>query len=171
MGAREQAFPPMIRKAVVDDAPLLARLNRDVQQMHTDAVPEVYKRPAELDVIAQDFREGFLLNPNALVLIIEADGQGCGYLAAVISQRPDSPYTYAQKRLHVDQIGVQPADQGKGYGRALMNAAIAYAYERGCDVITLDVAAFNSGAVAFYRRLGFEQTMIRMNLGLDERTA
>lgn len=161
----------MIRKAVLDDAPLLALLNRDIQQIHANALPATYKPPSEPDTIAQDFRERFLNNPDALTLIIEVGGEGRGYLAAVVSERPENPYAYGQKRLHVDQIGVRPADRDKGYGKALMNAAVDYARENGCDVVTLDVGAFNTGAVAFYRRLGFEATMIRMSLGLDELTA
>ena len=45
---------------------------------------------------------------------------------------------------------------GLGVGPVLMQACLAYARSRGCDVLWLDVWERNTRAQAFYRKWGFE---------------
>jgi ribosomal protein S18 acetylase RimI-like enzyme len=54
--------------------------------------------------------------------------------------------------LHIDLL---PALQGKGWGRALMEALLEKLRNRGCPGIHLGVSAANTAAIAFYTRLGF----------------
>jgi mycothiol synthase len=46
--------------------------------------------------------------------------------------------------------------RGSGLGRALAEAALARARERGCARVELDVNAANPAALALYESLGFE---------------
>lgn len=55
--------------------------------------------------------------------------------------------------LHIDLL---PAAQGRGAGRALMEAAIALLAQRGVAGVHLGVDAANAGALAFYPRVGFD---------------
>jgi mycothiol synthase len=53
-------------------------------------------------------------------------------------------------------VGVDPAAQGGGLGRALTVAGLRYlAGSRGVDRVMLYVEADNAPAIAVYRRLGF----------------
>jgi len=54
--------------------------------------------------------------------------------------------------LHIDLL--EPA-RGAGHGRALLTALLERLAERGARGVHLEVASANTGAVAFYRRLGF----------------
>lgn len=59
---------------------------------------------------------------------------------------------------HVIGMYVVPAARGSGAGRALIQAAIAYARARaGLRVLTLTVTAGNAPAVSVYRRAGFQE--------------
>ena len=51
--------------------------------------------------------------------------------------------------------GLVFAGRGSGLGRALVQAAIERARERGCRRIELDVDEANAPALALYRSLGF----------------
>ncbi len=53
-------------------------------------------------------------------------------------------------------IGVDPAHQGTGLGRALVVAGLASLHDRGSPTGMLFVDAANRGAVALYRKLGFD---------------
>jgi RimJ/RimL family protein N-acetyltransferase len=52
-------------------------------------------------------------------------------------------------------MGVLKAWRGRGLGRALLEACIRKAFERGLTRVELEVYAGNAAAIALYRRLGF----------------
>jgi len=52
-------------------------------------------------------------------------------------------------------LGVEPTFQRRGFGEALLRAAIAFARESGLAWIDLWVLAHNAPALALYRKLGF----------------
>ncbi len=55
--------------------------------------------------------------------------------------------------LHIDSLFIDPEETGQGLGRQFISRA-----RRQGRPITVDVNEQNSGAVAFYRHLGFVQT-------------
>jgi ribosomal protein S18 acetylase RimI-like enzyme len=63
----------------------------------------------------------------------------------------------APDRLYVPALAVAPAHRGQGVGTELLRAVLAEAARGpGIRAVALDVAADNAGAVALYRRHGFE---------------
>ncbi len=58
----------------------------------------------------------------------------------------------------VHTIGVDPAYQGRGIGRRLLDALLAFA---GGDVVYLEVRTDNEAAIALYRSVGFTQVGLR----------
>jgi GNAT superfamily N-acetyltransferase len=55
----------------------------------------------------------------------------------------------------LEDVFVDPEHRGRGLGRALVDAAIACARERGCRRVELDVNEANPEALALYGGLGF----------------
>jgi GNAT superfamily N-acetyltransferase len=72
-------------------------------------------------------------------------------------ERPETPFTFALRYLLVDQISVRPTAQGKGVGAALIEQAVALARELNVPKIQLDSWGFNTGAHAFFEKMGFEK--------------
>jgi ribosomal protein S18 acetylase RimI-like enzyme len=56
----------------------------------------------------------------------------------------------------LEDLFVDAAARGSGVGRALVDAAIARARERGCARMELDANEANAPALALYRSTGFE---------------
>jgi ribosomal protein S18 acetylase RimI-like enzyme len=56
---------------------------------------------------------------------------------------------------YLQELYVAPARRGKGLGRALMEAALDLARERGADYIDLNTGEDDSAARALYESLGF----------------
>jgi ribosomal protein S18 acetylase RimI-like enzyme len=56
----------------------------------------------------------------------------------------------------LEDVFVTEEARGRGFGRALVEASIERARERGCARIQLDVNERNAGALELYRGLGFE---------------
>ncbi len=153
-----------IRRATLADACLLAELSKDVQQIHAEAYPNVFKQPDNLAEIVADFETRILADVDGYVFIVEAEQQAVGYIYARLVTRPENAYLYAQKFILVDQVAVRPACQNKGYGQRLMQAVREVAAEHDVHRIQLDTYAFNANAQQFYGNLGFERVSIRMAL-------
>jgi len=54
-------------------------------------------------------------------------------------------------------LAVEPSHRRRGVARALLQAGVVQAAAAGADMVFLEVAADNAGALALYRRAGFEQ--------------
>jgi ribosomal protein S18 acetylase RimI-like enzyme len=96
------------------------------------------------------------------LLVLEAKGKKrsiCGYLR--LSAENSAGYLGALYLL--------PEYQGQGYGRLSWEAARAWFLKRGASSVTLTVAAQNSKARDFYRRLGFEEIAISTGVVGGER--
>lgn len=62
------------------------------------------------------------------------------------------------KKGEILMLGVDPAHQGKGVGRALLLRGIHHLRGRGFHRVDLTVDEENTGAIALYRSVGFRQT-------------
>ncbi|MDR1272358.1 MAG: tRNA (adenosine(37)-N6)-threonylcarbamoyltransferase complex dimerization subunit type 1 TsaB [Clostridiales Family XIII bacterium] len=64
---------------------------------------------------------------------------------------------------HVMNVAVQPAFRGKGIGRALFDALLTEAGNRGAGDVTLEVREGNEQAIRFYESFGFTKEGLRKN--------
>jgi mycothiol synthase len=107
------------------------------------------------------------LTPDLARLVAELpdfDPDGICFVAG--QDAPEVPIAFAKVELRADdvgrpsgwigQIGVLPAERGKGLGRWLLRWGVAYLRERGAEVVELAVEAANDRALGLYRRNGFE---------------
>jgi len=98
--------------------------------------------------------------PNSAVLV----GRHDGALVATVMVGHDG------HRGWFYYLGVDPALQGRGFGRAMTQAAEAWLAERGIAKAQLMVRADNDGVRAFYQALGYgEQERIIFAKWLDGR--
>jgi ribosomal protein S18 acetylase RimI-like enzyme len=150
-----------IRKATLADAHTLSALNVDVQKIHADAIPHIFKQP-ESDSFAVQFMQERLEDPTNLFLIANLDDQDIGYLFARIVDRPENPFMHAWKYIYIDQISVKPRYQGLGCGRVLFQHLRQVTTELGIETILLDTWLFNIQAQAFFKKQGFTTFNYRM---------
>jgi ribosomal protein S18 acetylase RimI-like enzyme len=144
----------LIRRASVDDAPLLARLNTTVQQLHAEARPDIFKPPVANDELIGWF-ETALNDSDVRIFVGELDNETIGYMVVEIIRRPENPFTFARDFLLIDQISVNPEHQGKGFGKKLLEEAYRFTHAENLKRITLGVWNFNTHAVEFYKSQGF----------------
>ncbi len=74
---------------------------------------------------------------------------------------------FVSEELHVGNIAVTRSEQGKGYGKALLENLLAEADRRGVRIVTLEVRISNARAINLYRRYGFKGVAIRKNYYVD----
>jgi ribosomal protein S18 acetylase RimI-like enzyme len=145
-----------VRKATKTDSLVLSSLCRDVQSLHAQNHPKVFKVPASND-FAVSFFDEMLIDPAVTIFIAEAGGESVGYILCKLIERPETPFTFAARTLLVDQISVRPAARGQGVGVALMQQAELLAKELNVQRIQLDSWDFNLNAHAFFESLGFQK--------------
>lgn len=104
-------------------------------------------------VHAAAFPEGYL-TPETLLSTRDADHR-------LLATRDGAGYLYVQHDAeagegYIDYVGVDPAHQGRGLGRALLDAALHWAFvQRGLPKVALTVRSDRGPALALYRRAGF----------------
>jgi ribosomal protein S18 acetylase RimI-like enzyme len=70
-------------------------------------------------------------------------------------------------RAHVHLVHVQPRARRQGIAKALLKECAADARARGATDLSLEVLLANDGAVAAWRRLGFEDLWVGMTTPID----
>ena len=103
----------------------------------------------------REFFESELSEPYRFARVLAGGGDAvpriAGYLFAV------SLY----EEFHVNKIATDPRVRHRGFGRLLLEDAIARARSIGADSITLEVRVSNSPAREFYRSYGFREAFRR----------
>ena len=149
-----------IRQALLLDSLVLSSFCMDVQRLHAERHPNIFKMP-----FSEDFAEPFfveaLADSTTRIFIAEQAGQAHGYILCKLIERPENPFTFAARFLMIDQISVRPAARGQGIGAALIKRAEILARELGVQRMQLDSWDFNLGAHAFFERSGFQKFNFR----------
>lgn len=158
---------PIIRRATPEDLPLIGRLGALLIEEHYDFDPQRFLAPR------QGTPEGYasfigtqLADPNKAVLVADDNGEVVGYAYAAIEG-----YDYMALRgpagvLH--DVIVEPEHRGRGVGRMLIDAILAFLSERGVPRVVLLTAERNEAAQRLFARIGFRRTMIEMTRELDD---
>ena len=90
-----------------------------------------------------------------VVFVAEASGRLVGFLE--LDFRKYAPGCRSSPVAFIEGWYVEPALQGQGVGRALMEAAKAHARAAGHHEIASDVEIDNTHGIAAHRALGFEE--------------
>ena len=94
------------------------------------------------------------------------DSLAAGYLAEVLPGRDGGLLGYfvampGVDEMHLLNITVAPDHQGRGHGRAMLDAVQARCLERRLPMLWLEVRAGNHRARALYRQRGFAEVGLR----------
>jgi len=90
---------------------------------------------------------------DACVLVAEAEEAG-GTLVGLCTAYQDLHSVRYGYRAWVEDLAVDPSRRSEGIGKALLDAAKAWARERGATHLELDSAMARADAHRFYRREG-----------------
>lgn len=145
----------MIRKAAQSDIDDILSLLVQVDMVHHNGRPDLFKGPAtkytsgELEA---------LLNDESRPVFVYDDGSGSikGYVFCVIQQHIDDNILTDIKTLYIDDLCIDEKHRGEHIGSALYRYALEYAKSIGCYNLTLNVWACNESAKAFYEKCGLK---------------
>ena len=97
---------------------------------------------------AEESLDRMLADSSMHGFVAQMDGQVAGY-ARLFFKRDEN-------RLYVSSLYCLPKFEGRGMGSRLLEAAEGYAIEKDLDELWIGVMVRNSGALDFYRKVGFQ---------------
>ena len=149
-----------VRRAEVRDIPSLMALLIQVNLVHHNGRPDLFKGPTTKYTEAE--LAALLADPATPVFVgVDDAGRVLGHGFCVL-QHSGGRLMEEHDTLYIDDICVDEAARGRGVGRALYDAILAFARERGCHTVTLNVWSCNPGAMKFYEKLGMKPYKVGM---------
>ena len=132
---------PLVRPAGSDDAHVVAQLLHDFNREFDEPTPPVA-------TLAERFAQ-LLTNGDTVVLLVGHRPDGLAVL------RFRNAIWTSGLDCYLAELYVTPTQRGKGLGRALMQAALREARDRGADTMEIGVDEPDLAARRLYESLGF----------------
>ena len=142
-----------IRRAEREDIPRLLDLLTQVDMVHHNGRPDLFKGPStkytgeELEALLRDEK-------RPVFVWTDGKDQVQGYAFCVHQQHVEDHVLTDIRTLYIDDLCVDENARGQGIGRELYEHVLAYAREKGYYNVTLNVWAFNESALRFYQNCG-----------------
>ena len=154
-----------IRPARASDFPAIRPLQVEIADHHRTGRPELFKADA-----ATCSEEAFLLrlqNPDHTILVAEGPfGQILAYAFCWVNRIRNHPTYVDFDQFYIDDICVHAPCKRSSVGRALFDHCREIARQKNCRAMELGVWAFNTEAVSFYKAMGMQERVLRMELRL-----
>ncbi|MBR2449698.1 MAG: GNAT family N-acetyltransferase [Clostridia bacterium] len=144
-----------IRQAQEKDVDNLYFLLEEVQALHADGRPDIFK--AGTNKYDREAIRKILSNESTPVYVaVDEFDQAIGYAFCAIKEEKGSENLRAIKNFYIEDLCVNKNLRGKGIGKSLYEYALSVAKKIGCYHLTLNVWHLNQNAVKFYEKLGMQ---------------
>lgn len=150
----------LIRRAEEKDIEQLNRLLFQVQKVHSDGRPDLF-RPG-----AKKYTDGELVkiirdDQRPVYVAVEGE-QMFGYAFCVYETTEGSASQTDRKMLYIDDLCVDEACRGQRIGTRLYRHVLDTARNNGCFHVTLNVWRLNEPAMKFYEKCGMTPLKVIM---------
>ncbi|WP_099468105.1 GNAT family N-acetyltransferase [Konateibacter massiliensis] len=142
-----------IRKATEKDIPQIIKLLYQVQKVHSDKRPDLFKAGGKkyseeqlLEILGDTKKPIFVAVEEGIVL---------GYSFCMLLSQDSSNLTNI-KTLYIDDLCVNEEARGKNIGSKLYQYVLEFAKSEGCYNVTLNVWTCNEAAMKFYEKCGMQ---------------
>ena len=150
-----------IRKAQSKDIPAILELLIQVDMVHHNGRPDLFKGSATK--YNESELESLLQNEDTPVFVcVDENDIPLGHAFCIHKQVKNNSVITDIKTLYIDDICVDSRSRGKHVGKALFEYVSDYAKENGFYNITLNVWSCNPGAIRFYEAMGLVPQKIGM---------
>ena len=149
-----------VRRATEKDIPAIMDLLVQVNMVHHNGRPDLFKGPTTKYTEAE---LGQILKNEATPVFVCVDDHdrvlGHGFC---VLQHSGGQLMEAHDTLYIDDICVDEAARGRHAGEALYRHIVDYARALGCYNVTLNVWTLNPGAMKFYEKMGLTPYKVGM---------
>ena len=152
-----------VRHAEIRDIPAIMKLLVQVDMVHHNGRPDLFKGPAtkytesELAQILADEK-------MPVFVCVDEEDRVLGHAFCVLKQELDNPILTDIRTLYIDDICVDETARGQHVGSSLYKHVLAYARENGFYNVTLNVWSCNENAMKFYEACGMHPQKVGMEV-------
>lgn len=145
----------MVRKATTNDIQRILELLVQVDMVHHEGRPDLFKGPAT-KYNAEELQK--IINDETTPVFVFEDSEGvvAGHAFCIHKQVIGDSVLTDVKTLYIDDICVDEKARGQGVGTQLYKYVVDYAKKNGFYNITLNVWTCNPGAQKFYEAMGLK---------------
>ena len=141
-----------VRRAEARDIPAILNLLVQVDMVHHNGRPDLFKGPAT-KYSAEELRTIIADEETPVFVCADERDRVLGHGFCVM-QHAGGQLMVEHTTVYIDDICVDENTRGQGVGKALYEHILACAREKGAYNVTLNVWSCNPGAEAFYEKLG-----------------
>lgn len=151
----------MVRRAEKKDIPAIMDLLVQVDMVHHNERPDIFKGPTtkydeeQLEEIIAD-------DETPVFVYADENDRILGHAFCIHMQQKENRVLTDVKTLYIDDICVDENARGRHVGKELYEHVSEYAKQFGFYNITLNVWACNPGAMKFYEAMGLKPQRICM---------
>ena len=156
----------IVRKAVKSDISRIIELLHQVDMVHHDLRPDLFK-PYTTKYDEQEL-EALLDDESKPIFVCADDGMVLGHAFCMTTEVRSDKLLQDIKTLYIDDICVDERFRGRHVGKALYEHVRDYALSIGCNNMTLNVWEGNLPAESFYRNMGMKVQKTTMEIRLPQ---
>ncbi len=150
-----------VRKATKNDIESIVMLNKELADMHHN-IDRIYKEGQAVATSFKKYLESIIDKENVLVIVAELDDKVVGYMIGVIEQQ--RPFLNLKKAGRISDAYVDENYRNRGIGKAMFEELKSWFKKNGINFLTLSVDVRNKDGYAFWKKMGFEEWMVRMKM-------
>ena len=149
-----------IRNATTNDYESVIKIISQVQDMHVEWRPDIYKYNDNL-ITKEEFEK---LVENNTFFVAENENKKIVGVLEIIFRHIESPAHVTRDVIFIDTMAVDEKYRGLGVGHKMFEFLKMMKIEKNMDGIELQVNARNVAAYEMYKKYGFTEKSINMEL-------
>lgn len=152
-----------VRKATEKDIPKILDLLVQVEMVHHNGRPDIFKGPAT-KYDEEELRAVIHNEETPVFVCTDENNIPLGHAFCIHRQVLDDSVLTDIRTLYIDDICVDNDARRKHVGKTLYDYVIAYAKKQGFYNVTLNVWTCNQAAMKFYEAMGLKPQRIVMEM-------
>ena len=155
----------LVRRAGKKDIPRILELLVQVDMVHHNGRPDIFKGPAT-KYSAEELSTILIDDTTPVFVCVDENDNVLGHAFCVHKQVVGDSVLTDIRTLYIDDICVDENARGLGVGKMLYEYVVDYARKEGFYNVTLNVWTCNPDAQKFYEAMGLKPQKIGMELVL-----
>ena len=152
-----------VRKATEKDIPKILDLLVQVDMVHHNGRPDIFKGPAT-KYDEEELRAVIHNEETPVFVCVDETNIPLGHAFCIHRQVVGDSVLTDIRTLYLDDICVDNDARGKHVGKTLYDYVVAYAKKQGFYNVTLNVWTCNQAAMKFYEAMGLKPQRIVMEM-------